>query len=193
MANSNLLADLENYRKFALTTHVFKNTSGAERFFAYAGPNGKKMASNEVLLVQRREMDWSGVLAKQALNRDLALGNVKYGSTGVTLYHFRFNAAGTAQTVAAIAPGRVVGVFAMTEAGATGDEAITATVAGTSIVTAAQTLVAASETTAKAKEVTLNATDANLNTVPGTISVSLTNMGAGDIATIVVAIAHHSS
>lgn len=193
MANSNLLADLENYRKFALTTHVFKNTSGAERFFAYAGPNGKKMASNEVLLVQRREMDWSGVLAQQALNRDLALGNVKYGSTGVTLYHFRFNGAGSAQSFTATAPGRVVGVFAMTEAGAAGDEVISASVAGTSIVTAGQLLIAASETTGKAKEVTLNATDANLNTVPGSISVSFSNGGAGDIATIVVAIAHHSS
>lgn len=193
MANSNLLADLENYRKFALTTHVFKNTSGAERFFAYAGPNGKKMASNEVLLVQRREMDWSGVLAQQALNRDLALGNVKYGSTGVTLYHFRFNGAGSAQSFTATAPGRVVGVFAMTEAGAAGDEVISASVAGTSIVTAGQLLIAASETTGKAKEVTLNGTDANLNTVPGSISVSFSNGGAGDIATIVVAIAHHSS
>lgn len=193
MANSNLLADLENYRKFLLATHVFKNTSGGERFFAYAGPNGKKLTADEVLVLQERDMDWSGVLAKQALNRDLASGAVKYGKNGVSLYHFRFNAAGGAQTAAALAPGRVVGVFAMTEAGATGDEAITATVAGTSIVTAAQTVTAASAASAKAKEVALNATDANLNTVPGSISVSLSNMAAGDIVTIVVAIAHFSS
>jgi len=191
MANSNLLTDLESYRNFAMASHVYRNTSGAARFFAYIGPNGKELASGATEVVDMRASDFFGTLEKQAIARDLAAGNIRYGNNGVTLYHFRFaGGTGTAQTTAAIMPGRVVGMFVMTEAGAAGDEAITATVAGTSIVAASQTAVANSEASGKAKAVSLNTTDANLNTVPGTISVSLSNTASGDTITVVVAIAH---
>jgi hypothetical protein len=190
MANNNALTDLENYRKFATATHVFKNTSGASRFFAYIGPNGKELANNETHIVEERSSDFNGVLAKQALSRDLASGAVKFGNKGVTLYHVRFNGAGTAQTIPIPMAGRCVGVFCVTEAGADGTEAVTATVASTSVVAASQTVTANSASSDKAKALNLSATDDNLNIVPGTLSVSMSNMTSGDIITVVVAIAH---
>lgn len=191
MADNNQLTDLENYRKLAMATHVYRNVSGSKRFFAYVGPNGKELDSGATEIVDMRASDFFGVLEKQAIARDLAAGNIRYGNNGVTLYHFRFaGGTGLAQTAVATMPGRVVGMFVMTEANAAGDEVITATVAGTSIVATAQTATANSATTGKAKEVTLSATDGNLNTVPGTISVALSNTVSADIITVVVAIAH---
>jgi len=190
MANSNLLTDLESYRSFAMASHVYRNISGAKRFFAYVGPNGKELESGATEVVELRASDSFGILEKQAIARDLAAGNIRYGNNGVTLYHFRFEKGATEQAAAATMPGRVVGMFVMTEDGADGNETISATVAGTPIVAASQTAVANSATSGKAKAVSLSTTDANLNTFPGIISVELNNVGPNDAITVVVAIAH---
>ena len=50
MADNNTYGEFESYRKFQNATEVFKNTSGAERFFAYIGSLGKTLANNEVFV-----------------------------------------------------------------------------------------------------------------------------------------------
>lgn len=198
MANSNLLSDLEAYRNQAMADLVFKNVSGAERFFAYVGPNGKNIANNAVALVSKRDSDFIGTLAKQAMSRDIANGNIKFGNKGVTFYTVDFPAAddGGAETVVIPEAGTVVGVYAVTNAGCEGGEVVTATVAGNSIVDTTGTndeLVAASAASGKAKSMALSGTAANL-TFKGrsTLSVAISNFATDDAATIVVAVAHHT-
>lgn len=198
MANSNLLSDLEAYRNQAMADLVFKNVSGAERFFAYVGPNGKNIANNAVALVSKRDSDFIGTLAKQAMSRDIANGNIKFGNKGVTFYTVDFPAGddGGAETVVIPEAGTVVGLYAVTNAACAGTEVVTATVAGNSIVDATgdnDQLVAASAASGKAKSMSLNATAANL-TFNGrsTLSVAISNFATNDDATIVVAVAHHT-
>jgi hypothetical protein len=194
MANNNAFSDLENYRKFATATHVYKNVSGGKRFFAYVGPNGKELDNGAVEVTEQRSSDFIGVLAKQALNRDLANGNVKFGQSGVTLYHLAL-ASNTANTSLVMhRPGTVVGVFMRSAAGLGGDETLVLTVGGTSVVSStAPVFTAAAAEADKAKEAVLAAA-ANL-AVAGQAAVSA-NIGsgaAGDSAEIIIAVAHHTA
>ena len=198
MANSNLLGDLELYRNQAMADLVFKNVSGGERFFAYVGPNGDTLADNEVALVSKRDSDFIGTLAKQAMSRDIANGNIKFGNKGVTFYTVDFPAIddGGAETVVIPEAGTVVGIYAVTNAGCEGGEVVTATIGGNSIVDTAGTndqLVIASAASGKAKSMSLSGTAAHL-TFKGrsTLSVGITSFTGDDAATIVVAVAHHT-
>ena len=198
MANSNLLGDLELYRNQAMADLVFKNVSGGERFFAYVGPNGDTLADNEVALVSKRDSDFIGTLAKQAMSRDIANGNIKFGNKGVTFYTVDFIAGddGGAETVVIPEAGTVVGIYAVTNAGCEGGEAVTATIGSSPIVSTAGTneeLVAASAASGKAKSMSLSGTAANL-TFKGrsTLSVAISSFTGDDAATIVVAVAHHT-
>lgn len=198
MANSNLLGDLELYRNQAMADLVFKNVSGGERFFAYVGPNGDTLANNEVALVSKRDSDFIGTLAKQAMSRDIANGNIKFGNKGVTFYTVDFIATddGGNETVVIPEAGTVVGIYAVTNAGCEGTEVVTATIGGTSIVDTAGTndeLVIASAASGKAKSMSLSGTAANL-TFKGrsTLLVGISNFTGDDAATIVVAVAHHT-
>lgn len=198
MANSNLLGDLELYRNQAMADLVFKNVSGGERFFAYVGPNGDTLANNEVALVSKRDSDFIGTLAKQAMSRDIANGNIKFGNKGVTFYTVDFPATddGGAETVVIPEAGTVVGVYAVTNAGCEGGEVVTATIGGNSIVNVTGTndeLVIASAASGKAKSMSLSGTAANL-TFKGrsTLSVAISSFTGDDAATIVVAVAHHT-
>ena len=198
MANSNLLGDLELYRNQAMADLVFKNVSGGERFFAYVGPNGDTLANNEVALVSKRDSDFIGTLAKQAMSRDIANGNIKFGNKGVTFYTVDFIAGddGAAENVVIPEAGTVVGIYAVTNAGCEGTEVVTATIGGTSIVDTAGTndeLVIASAASGKAKSMSLSGTAANL-TFKGrsTLSVGISSFTGDDAATIVVAVAHHT-
>lgn len=198
MANSNLLGDLELYRNQAMADLVFKNVSGGERFFAYVGPNGDTLADNEVALVSKRDSDFIGTLAKQAMSRDIANGNIKFGNKGVTFYTVDFPAGddGGAETVVIPEAGTVVGIYAVTNAGCEGGEAVTATIGSSPIVSTAGTneeLVAASAASGKAKSMSLSGTAANL-TFKGrsTLSVAISSFTGDDAATIVVAVAHHT-
>ena len=198
MANSNLLGDLELYRNQAMADLVFKNVSGGERFFAYVGPNGDTLANNEVALVSKRDSDFIGTLAKQAMSRDIANGNIKFGNKGVTFYTVDFPAGddGGAETVVIPEAGTVVGIYAVTNAGCEGTEVVTATIGGDSIVDVTGTndqLVIASAASGKAKSMSLSGTAANL-TFKGrsTLLVGISNFTGDDAATIVVAVAHHT-
>ena len=162
MADNNLFSDLENYRKLSVATHIFKNTSGGSRFFAYVGPNGKELANNAVECISERAADFTGVLAKQAILRDMADAKIKFG-TNLDFYHLSLssNTANTSLTIHK--PGTVVAVFMRTTAGLGGDETLVLTAGGTSVVNAtAPIFTAASATSGKAKEAALHATAANL-------------------------------
>ena len=207
MANNNEFADLENYRKCLLATHFYKcGISGnpTDRFFGYIGPNGTTLAkvgsestftplkpSN--ILVEGSFVHPVGLLAKQALSRDLALGDIKYGQNGVTFYHVNVSST-TVTSLVLTQPGTVVGIFAKTTAQCTGAEVVAITIATASQVVAAQTVTAFSSTANRAKELALTTTWADRTFAAG----SATSIGfsagntAGDDATFVIAVAHHS-
>lgn len=194
MANNNLFTDLENYRKFATATHVYKNVSGGKRFFAYVGPNGKELEDGAVEVTEQRSSDFVGVLAKQALNRDLANGNIKFGQSGVTLYHLSLasNTANTGLTLRQ--PGTVVGVFMRSIAGLGGDETLVLTVGGTSVVSATAPIFSAFDAAAdKVKAAALHATAANLVvTGQAAVSANIGSGASGDSAEVIIAVAHHT-
>lgn len=198
MANSNLLSDLEAYRNQAMADLVFKNVSGASRFFAYVGPNGQTVANNAVALVSKRDSDFIGTLAKQAMSRDIANGNIKFGNKGVTFYTVDFPAGDDGGAVTMVIPeaGTVVGLYAVTNAACAGNEVVVAVIGSNSIVDLTDDndqLVAASAASGKAKSMALNATPANLTFKGGsTLGISITNFATNDDATIVVAVAHHT-
>lgn len=196
MADNNLFTDLENYRKFATATHVYKNVSGSKRFFAYVGPNGKELENGAVEVTEQRSSDFVGVLAKQALNRDLANGNIEFGQSGVTLYHLSLasNTPNTGLTLRQ--PGTVVGVFMRSIAGLGGDETLVLTVGagGTSVVSATAPVFSAFDAAAnKVKEAALHATAANLVVTGQTaVTASIGSGASGDSAEIIIAVAHHT-
>ena len=134
MPNGNDLTDHLSYRNSLLTTDVFKNTSGATRFFAYVGPNGKQLDSAAVELVQGNFVHPLGILAKQALNRDLASGAVKYGKNGVKFYTARGVTGTTAQNLVVEAAGRIVGAWFIPKSGTAGNGTITVTSTAGSVV-----------------------------------------------------------
>lgn len=194
MANNNAFSDLENYRKFATATHVYKNVSGGKRFFAYVGPNGKELNDGATEVVEHRDSDFMGVLAKQALNRDLANGQVKFGNSGVTLYHLSLAAADVNDDLIITRPGTVVGVFMRSGAGLGGNETLVVTVDGKSVVNGAPVFAAANAAADKAKEAGLNGTASNLTWgAQAAVSASIGSGASGDSADIVIAVAHHTA
>lgn len=195
MANNNLFTDLENYRKFATATHVYKNVSGSKRFFAYVGPNGKELDNGAVEVTEQRSSDFVGVLSKQALNRDLANGNIKFGQSGVTFYNLSL-ASNTPNTSLTLhRPGTVVGVFMRSIAGLGGDETLVLTVGGTSVVSATAPIFSEFDADAdKVKEAALHAIPANLVvTGQAAVSASIGGGASGDSAEIIIAVAHHTA
>jgi hypothetical protein len=194
MANNNLFTDLENYRKFATATHAYKNVSGGKRFFAYVGPNGKELDNGAVEVVEQRSSDFVGVLAKQALNRDLANGNIKFGQSGVTFYHLTL-ASNTANTSLTLhRPGTVVGVFMRSNASLGGDETLVLTVGGTSVVSStAPVFTAANAEEGKAKEAALAAAASLAVAGQAAVSANIGGGAAGDTAEVVIAVAHHTA
>lgn len=220
MANNNEFADLENYRKCLLATHFYKcGISGnpTDRFFGYIGPNGTTLAkvgsestftplkpSN--ILVEGSFVHPVGLLAKQALSRDLANGDIKYGQDGVTFYTFYTVNTTAGTSVTFTEPGTVVGVFAKSTAACAGDEvptfSITAPTAGATAVAAIAGSQVVPQFTSGAsaannvKELTLTTTWANRTFLAGATTTVSTTVGAGgttDAVTYVVAVAHHSA
>lgn len=217
MANNNEFADLENYRKCLLATHFYKtgttlsNGNPTDRFFGYVGPNGTTLAKigSEVatnkpsnILVEGSFVHPVGLLAKQALSRDLANGDVKYGQDGVTFYTFPTSSSTASTTIVTFTePGTVVGVFAKSTGGCAGDEVPTFTITpagGSAVAVIAANTVPAFTSGASAannaKELTLTTTWANRTFVAGaaTVVTTTTNAAAGDLVTYVLAVAHHS-
>lgn len=194
MSNNNLFTDLDNYRKFATATHVYKNVSGGKRFFAYVGPNGKELDNNAVEVTEQRSSDFVGVLAKQALNRDLANENIKFGQLGVTFYHLTLSGTAANTSLVMHRPGTVVGVFMRSAAGLGGDETLVLTVGGTSVVSStAPVFTAANAAADKAKEAAL-AVAANLAVAgQAAVSASIGSGASGDSAEVIIAVAHHTA
>ena len=204
MANNNLLADFSDYRKFILASHVYKNTSGASRFFAYVGPNGKELAAGptndladgEVYVQEDSFVHPQGILARQAISRDLANGNIKYGNQGVTFYRVKSLTQTTAQTVTMTKPGRVVGAWYVATAGsATGTiEIENTTQSGANIVTAVATSLS-NAATDKVKQLTIDATATSGYDVKAGDVITCTpgaTGGAGTTGDVFIAVAHHS-
>jgi hypothetical protein len=204
MADNNQIADFSDYRKFVTATHVFKNTSGAKRFFAYVGPNGKELEAGpetdlvdgEVYIHQDSFVHPTGLLANQALNRDLAAGNIKYGNKGVTIYRVKGLTQTTAQTVAMAQPGRVVGAwYAATAGSATGNITIVNTTQSNASVVAATETTLSTATTDKVKQLTIVATAASGRDVKAGDVITCTpgaTGGAGTTGDVFIAVAHHS-
>ena len=191
MADNNTFGEFESYRKFQNANEVFKNTSGVERFFAYIGSLGKTLANNEVFVTQSSFVHPQGILARQALNRDISAGNLKYGNKGVTFHHLTGITNTTAQTFKTSGPGKVVAVYfkGLVDAGAAG----TITVASTegNIVAALTAVPLAAASTNKVKEFTLAAAgqvvgaNSTITVTPASFS---TNTGE-----VYVAIAYHTA
>lgn len=212
MANNNEFADLENYRKCLLATHFYKcGISGnpTDRFFGYIGPNGTTLAkvgsesaftplkpSN--ILVEGSFVHPVGLLAKQALSRDLALGDIKYGQNGVTFYTIPTASNAASTTVFTFTePGTVVGVFAKSTAQCDGTEVPTFTIGGTAVIAGSQVVPLFSSGASAAnnvKELALTTTWANRTFAANAATVVTTTGGAaGDTVTYVLAVAHHSA
>lgn len=204
MANNNLIADFSDYRKFVAATHVFKNTSGAARFFAYVGPNGKELAAGpagdlndgEVYLHEDTFVHPMGILERQAISRDMASGSLKYGNKGVEIYRIKGLTQTTAQTLLMTKPGRVVGAFYVATAGtATGTIAIANTTqSGANIVTAVATSLS-NATTDKVKQLTIDTTSSSGYDVKAGDTITFTpgaTGGSGTTGDVFFAVAHHS-
>ena len=212
MANNNEFADLENYRKCLLATHFYKtgttlsNGNPTDRFFGYIGPNGTTLAkvgsetattkpSN--ILVEGSFVHPVGLLAKQALSRDLANGDIKYGQDGVTFYTFVSAAATASTTVATFTqPGTVVGVFAKSTAGCDGTEVPTFTIGAIAVIAGSQVVPQFSSGASAAnnvKELALTTTWSARTFAANSITAINTNGGGTDSVTYVLAVAHHSA
>ncbi len=205
MANNNLLTDFEDYRKFVTATSVFKNTAGVERFFAYVGPNGKNLAAGvtsnlvnggEIVISEDSFVHPQGILAKQAIARDLSAGAIKIGKSGVTIVRVKNLGGTTPGTFTATGTGRIVGAFYEAKTGTATNGSITSCVNTTqtnapvfvpSIPTPASNAI-----TDKVKSFPLDATaNTGVNVVSGdviTVTPALTS-ATGDIY---FAIAYHS-
>lgn len=204
MADNNQIADFSDYRKFVAATHVFKNTSGASRFFAYIGPNGKELAAGpatdtadgEVYIHEDSFVHPMGILERQAISRDLAAGNIKYGNQGVSFYRVKSLTQTTAQTLVMTRPGRVVGAWYVATAGsATGTIAIANTTqSNANIVTAVATSLS-NASTDKVKQLTVDATATSGYDVKAGDTLTFTpgaTGGAGTTGDVFIAVAHHS-
>lgn len=189
MADNNLIADFATYRTYLTSTSTYKNTSGATRFFAYIGPNGKTLDNNVVELVTDSFVHQQGILAKQAINRDLAAGFVKLGK-GVTFHTISGLTGTTAKSVTATSPGKVVGIWykGATDAAAAG----TITIASTegNLVAGATAVPLAAAATDKVKEFTLVAAG---QTIAANSVITATPASFGsNTGEVIVAIAYHS-
>jgi hypothetical protein len=187
MANGNDLNDSATYRNALMVTDVFKNTSGAARFFAYVGPNGKELASGAVELVQGNFVHPMGILEKQAILRDLAAGSVRYGKNGIRLYTISGLTGTTAGSAIVQQGGRVVGAWFIPVSGTAGNGTITATTtAGSLVATVAGTQIG--DTANKVKELTIVA--AGQDVVAGDTITATPAIGA-NTARVVIAVAEH--
>jgi len=191
MADNNTYGEFETYRKYQTATDVYKNTSGAKRFFAYVGPNGKELESNEVYIEQQSFVHPQGILDRQAMSRDLASGALKYGNKGVKFHLVTGITGTTAQTFKADAPGKIVAVFfkGLTDATTAG----TVTVASTegNVVAAGTPVPLAAAATNKVKEFTLASAG---TTVAAGSTITVTPAAfAGNTGEMYVAIAYHSA
>jgi len=187
MANGNELTDSATYRNALMTTDVFKNTSGALRFFAYVGPNGKELASGAVELVQGSFVHPMGILEKQAILRDLSAGNIKYGKSGVRFYTIANLTGNTAGTAIVQSAGRVVGAWFVPVSGAAGTGTITVvTTAGSLVANTAGTQIG--DTSNKVKELTIAA--AGQDVAAGDVITATPAIG-GNVARVVIAVAEH--
>lgn len=204
MADNNQIADFADYRKFVTATHVFKNTSGAKRFFAYIGSNGKELepgpsgdlADGEVYIHEDSFVHPTGILAKQAISRDLAAGNIKYGNQGVRFYRVKSLTQTTAQTVAMPQAGRIVGAWYVATAGsATGNITVVNTTQSNASVVAATETSLSDAPTNKVKQLSVDATSASGRDVKAGDVITCTpgaTGGAGTTGDVFIAVAHHS-
>jgi len=187
MANGNDLNDSETYRNALMATDVFKNTSGAARFFAYVGPNGKELASGAVELVQGNFAHQMGVLEKQAILRDLANGNVRYGKNGVRFYTVTGLTGTTAKTAEVQQGGRVVGAWFIPVSGTAGNGTVVlASTAGSLVASTAGTQIA--DTANRVKELTIAA--AGQDVAAGDVITVTPALGA-NVGRVVIAVAEH--
>lgn len=187
MANGNDLTDSETYRNSLMTTDVFKNTSGATRFFAYVGPNGKELASGAVELVQGNFVHPMGILEKQAVLRDLSAGNIKYGKNGVRFYTIAGLTGTTAATATVQQGGRVVGAWFVPVSGTAGNGTITvATTAGALVATVAGTQIG--DAANRVKELTVAST--GYDVAAGDVITATPALGA-NVGRVVIAVAEH--
>jgi hypothetical protein len=203
MANNNLIADFSDYRKFVSATHVFKNTSGIARFFAYVGPNGKELAAGpsgnvnegEVYLHEDTFVHPMGILERQAISRDMAAGNLKYGNKGVDIYRIKGLTQTAAQTLIMTKPGRVVGAFYVATAGsATGTIAITNTTQSNKEIVTAVSTTLSNATTDRVKQLIIVATSTSGYDVKAGDTITFTPGAGGSNTTgdVFFAVAHHS-
>ena len=206
MANNNLITDFEDYRNAAVATDVFRNTSGADRFFAYVGPNGKTLSAlgpnnihrgGEVVVSADSFVHPQGILAKQAIARDLALGNIKVGNKGVTIVRIKSLTGTTAQTTTATGSGRIVGAWYVPTAGtATGNITITNPTAtpNTGVVTATITSLS-NATINKVLQLVIDVSDTTGRDVVAGDVITCTPGATGNVNTtgdVFLAIAYHS-
>ena len=203
MADNNLITDFEDYRNAAVATDVFKNTSGADRFFAYVGPNGKTLSAlgpndihrgGEVFISADSFVHPQGILAKQAIARDLALGNIKVGNKGVTIVRVKGLTSTTAVDTTATGSGRVVGAWFVPTSGTTaGETTITNNTTSKTIVAATvNPLVAA--TINRVKQFVIVVTDVTgRDVVAGdVIRCTPTTSMSTSLGDVFLAIAYHS-
>ena len=208
MANNNLLADFEDYRKFVTATSVFKSTAGVDRFFGYVGPNGTTLKTlvtspteganiqdrgGEVYISEDSFVHPQGILAKQAIARDLASGAIKIGKSGVTIVRVKSLTQAVTQSVTATGAGRVVGAWYVATAGtATGTIAV-AVGAAPIVVATATTL--SNATTDKVKQLSIDYTSSTGRNVLSGDSITCTpgaTGGSGTTGDVFLAIAYHS-
>ena len=189
MADNNTFGEFESYRKFQNATEVFKNTSGVERFFAYIGPLGKKLVDNEVFVTQSSFVHPQGILARQALNRDISAGNLKYGNKGVTFHHLKDLTASAAQTFKTSGPGKVVAVYYKGISDATTAGTITVGSTEGNIVVGGTVVPLFAAATNKVKEFTLVAAG---QVVGANSTITVTPVNGANYGEVYVAIAYHT-
>lgn len=206
MADNNLITDFEDYRNAAVATDVFRNTSGADRFFAYVGPNGKTLSAlgpnnihrgGEVFISADSFVHPQGILAKQAIARDLALGNIKVGNKGVTIVRVKSLTGTTVQDTTATGSGRIIGAwYVPTTGSATGNITIANfTQSGTPDIVAATVTTLSNATTNKVLPLVINVTATTGRDVLAGDVIRCTPGATGNANTtgdVFLAIAYHS-
>lgn len=187
MAN---LYDFTSYVNNVAAKYVFKNTSGATRFFGFINTNGKEVADQEVVLVPENDLNFMGPVTRAAINSEVASGILKFGQHGVTFYAFKVDNGAFSSTQQLTRAGKVVGVYVADRTGTTGTNVV-ATLRGNDLTNGTVALPAAATACA---EYTLTSTTANLVCKAGdalVLGVSA-NPTAGHTTVVIVAIAHHS-
>jgi len=188
MANGNDLTDSETYRNSLMTTDVFKNTSGAKRFFAYVGPNGKELAVGAVELVQSSFVHPMGILEKQAILRDLSAGNIKYGKNGVTFYTIAGLSGTTTATATVQFAGRVVGAWFVPVSGTAGNGTIAVATPAGPLVAAGTAGTQIGDAANRVKELTVAST--GYDVAAGDVITATPALGV-NVARVVIAVAEH--